>query len=297
MTGNGWAHGRAGKGEMRRTRSSRLTGPIAEQLLDGHGPDTPVTWLLAAAAAPGRAEEIAGETAARAAFAAIARTEQAPPLRPPTARRSLVSRLIAAKAVALVLLAAGATGGVALAANAQFAPVPEGAGHPTSSPRPLPTPSAPTSAPISALISAPASAATSARASATTSSPSGPPSATPLARPSTPLSGSSPLPPPRPVSAPIAAPQAAPNPAPRPLTRTSPDPNTEQAPSLCTTCGSSTTDRTAPVAVPLATAPTASTAPTTSPPAPQPTTAQKSEAKKSEAKARKSAHHEGRGQH
>ena len=103
-----------------RRRSTRLNGATAEALLDGHDPDTPVTWLLAAAAAPGRAEEIAGEAAARAAFAG-ARTTQAPFVRPPQARRSLASRLIAAKAVALVVLAAGATGGVALAANAQFA--------------------------------------------------------------------------------------------------------------------------------------------------------------------------------
>ena len=53
-----------------RRRSTRLNGATAEALLDGHAPDTPVTWLLAAAAAPGRAEEIAGEAAARAAFAA-----------------------------------------------------------------------------------------------------------------------------------------------------------------------------------------------------------------------------------
>ena len=114
---------------MRRSRSSRLTGPAAEQLLDGHGPDSSLTWLLTAAAAPGRAEEIAGEAAARAAFAAARPDEKAPLLRAPAARRSLVSRLIAAKAVALVLLAAGATGGVALAANAQLAPIPEVSGH------------------------------------------------------------------------------------------------------------------------------------------------------------------------
>lgn len=91
---------------MRRPRSRRLSGATAEALLDGHGPDTSLTWLLAAASAPGRAEEIAGEAAARAAFAA-ARTTQAPPLRAPTPRRALASRIIAAKAVALILLAAG----------------------------------------------------------------------------------------------------------------------------------------------------------------------------------------------
>ena len=126
-----------------RRRPTRLNGATAEALLDGHAPNTPVTWLLAAAAAPGRAEEIAGEAAARAAFAG-ARTTKEPFVRPPQARRSLASRLIAAKAVALVLLAAGATGGVALAATAQFAPAPGSAERPApASAAPLPLPAAP----------------------------------------------------------------------------------------------------------------------------------------------------------
>src|SRR5690349_15389199 len=138
MTRNGRGRDGAGRGEMRR-RSTRLNGATAEALLDGHAPDTPVTWLLAAASAPGRAEEIAGEAAARAAFSAARATEK-PFVRPPQARRSLASRLIAAKAVALVLLAAGATGGVALAATAQFAPSPGLAEHPAPPPvAPLPT--------------------------------------------------------------------------------------------------------------------------------------------------------------
>jgi hypothetical protein len=154
---------------MRRPRSSRLNSATAEALLDGHGPDTSLTWLLAAATAPGRAEEIAGEAAARAAFAA-ARPTQAPLLRAPTPRRGLVSRLIAAKAAVLILLAAGATGGVALAANAQFAPVPGAAERPASSPARPPTPAAAPPSPAPASPTAPPSTAASPTTSTSASS-------------------------------------------------------------------------------------------------------------------------------
>ncbi len=104
---------------MRTPRSPRLSGAAAEELLDGRGPDAPLTWLLAAAAAPGRAEEIAGEAAARAAFSGAGATT-APPVWTP--RRAFPPRLFAAKAIALILLAAaGATGGVALAEGASAA--------------------------------------------------------------------------------------------------------------------------------------------------------------------------------
>ena len=160
MTRNGRARGGAGKGEMRR-RSTRLNSATAEALLDGHAADTPVTWLLAAAAAPRRAEEIAGEAAARAAFTA-ARPTQAPFLRPPQARRPLVSRL--PPALALVVLAAGATGGVALAANAQFARAPGVVEHPAPPPAatlPLPTAPPSTAPTASATPAAPPPAAAS----------------------------------------------------------------------------------------------------------------------------------------
>ena len=150
-----------------RRRSTRLNSATAEALLDGHALDTSVTWLLTAAAAPGRAEEIAGEAAARAAFAA-AHPTQAPFLRPPQARRPLVSRLIAAKAVALVVLAAGATGGVALAANAQFTRAPgvvERAAPPPAATLPLPT-APPSTAPTAAPTPTPMSAASGTRPSA-----------------------------------------------------------------------------------------------------------------------------------
>jgi hypothetical protein len=127
---------------MRTSRSHLPSRTADDELLDGRGPDTPLAWLLAAAAAPGRAEEIEGEAAARAAFTA-ARATTASSVRPPTPRPTLLPRLIAAKAVVLVLLAAGATGGVALAANGSFAHAPAAAPRPTSlQPAPATTTSA-----------------------------------------------------------------------------------------------------------------------------------------------------------
>jgi hypothetical protein len=73
---------------MRTPRFPRLTRVAAEELLDGRGPDVPLTWLLAAAAAPGRAEEVAGEAAARVAFAGRARRQH-----PPFGRRRRGRRL------------------------------------------------------------------------------------------------------------------------------------------------------------------------------------------------------------
>ena len=127
---------------MRTSRSHLPTRTADDELLDGHGPDTPLAWLLAAAAVPGRAEEIEGEAAARAAFTA-ARATTASSVRTPTARPTLLPRLIAAKAVVLVLLAAGATGGVALAANGSFVHAPVAAPRP---PSPQPAPATTTSA-------------------------------------------------------------------------------------------------------------------------------------------------------
>lgn len=116
---------------MRTSRSRLPTRTSDDELLDGRGPDTPLAWLLATAAAPGRAEEIEGEAAARAAFTA-ARATTASTAAPPTPLPTLLPRLIAAKAVVLILLAAGATGGVALAANGSFAHPPVAAPRPTS---------------------------------------------------------------------------------------------------------------------------------------------------------------------
>jgi len=125
---------------MRASRPHLPTRTADDELLDGRGPDTPLAWLLAAATAPGRAEEIEGEAAAMAAFTA-ARATTASSVRPPTPRPTLLPRLIAAKAVVLVLLAAGATGGVALAANGSFAHAPVAAPRPPS-PQPATTTSA-----------------------------------------------------------------------------------------------------------------------------------------------------------
>jgi hypothetical protein len=134
---------------MRTSRSHLPTRTADDELLDGHGPDTPLAWLLAVAAAPGRAEEIEGEAAALAAFTAAPATT-ASTAAPPTPRPTLLPRLIAAKAVVLVLLAAGATGGVALAANGSFAHPPFAGPRPTSlRPAPAtPTPASPTATPL-----------------------------------------------------------------------------------------------------------------------------------------------------
>jgi len=250
-----------------RRRSTRLNGATAEALLDGHAPDTPVTWLLAAAAAPGRAEEIAGEAAARAAFAG-ARTTQAPFVRPPQARRSLASRLIAAKAVALVLLAAGATGGVALAATAQFAPAPGVAERPAPPPAaPLPLPAAPPSTspttPTLPPTVTPASSASTSSAATSSAASGRPPSGS-----SEPPASSRPK---TPSSAPRQAVQR--NALPRVST-------TRQTPSCTATvpCGPSATrdSAPAPAAVPLAAeaaAPTTSTTTTDPQPIEQRSTA------------------------
>jgi hypothetical protein len=136
---------------MRNSTSPRLTAAAAEDLLDGRGAPTRLRGLLAAAAAPGRAEELAGEAAARAAFATarIPGPSPSPEWIAPT--RPIAGKLLAAKALALVVVAAGATGGVALAANSTLARPPVTAPPSTAAPRSPAvehrTPTAPTSEP------------------------------------------------------------------------------------------------------------------------------------------------------
>jgi hypothetical protein len=109
---------------MRTSNSDRLTAATTEQLLDGGPGPAGLQQLLAAAAGPGTASELAGETAAVAAFVGAPRETSLPsaPIRRPSMLSTALSKILAAKALAAVVLLAGATGGVALAANASNAP-------------------------------------------------------------------------------------------------------------------------------------------------------------------------------
>ncbi|GAA5136320.1 hypothetical protein [Pseudonocardia adelaidensis] len=109
---------------MRTSTPDRLTAATIEQLLDGGSGPAGLTLLLAAAAGPGTASELAGEAAAVAAFVDAPRTNPLPsaPVRRPSMLSTALSKILAAKALAAVVLLAGAGGGVALAANASHAP-------------------------------------------------------------------------------------------------------------------------------------------------------------------------------
>jgi hypothetical protein len=109
---------------MRTSNSDRLTAATTEQLLDGGPGPAGLHQLLAAAAGPGTASELAGETAAVAAFVGAPRETPLPsaPTRRPSMLSTALSKILAAKALAAVVLLAGATGGVALAANASSGP-------------------------------------------------------------------------------------------------------------------------------------------------------------------------------
>ncbi|MEU4569241.1 hypothetical protein [Micromonospora sp. NPDC023956] len=136
---------------MRFRRSRRPDEQTAERLLDTAAPsDQPVARLLAAAAAPARPDELAGEDAALAAFGAVRAQRPVPVPDPPRPRRT-------APVVAwLAGLAVVATAGVAVA-TADL--------HRSDPP---PTPPAPTTAPAPA-ESAPTS--TSPAPSTTTGAP------------------------------------------------------------------------------------------------------------------------------
>jgi hypothetical protein len=110
--------------EMTTTTRIRLSRAAAERLLDGAGGRSDLGRLLAAAAAPGTAEELAGEAVAVAAFAAARDTAPVPaaPARRPSSFGTAVSKLFGAKVVIGITLFAGATGGIALATNSAGAP-------------------------------------------------------------------------------------------------------------------------------------------------------------------------------
>ncbi|GAA1841076.1 hypothetical protein [Actinomadura bangladeshensis] len=105
------------------TEAGRLDQRTAEQLLGGAGGHAPLHSLLAAAAAPGRPEELAGEDAAVAAFLAA-------PVPARASRLAVLRRFMTAKVIALIGGTILLTGGVAYAT-----------GHfPGQDPAPAPSP-------------------------------------------------------------------------------------------------------------------------------------------------------------
>lgn len=109
----------AGRPEMRTSTHRRPSVTTTEQMLDGAPGSTPLHRLLAAATRPGAVEELAGETAAHAAFVVAARQRPLPSDNPrgEPMSKMLLSKLLAAKAVVAIALLGGATG-VAVAASA-----------------------------------------------------------------------------------------------------------------------------------------------------------------------------------
>lgn len=141
---------------MSRKPSRQLDEAVAERLLRGETVTgyEPLARMLAAASAPGRAEELSGEPAARAAFR-HARRVPGPSRRSSPTARSVLAKIFTIKAAA-VMLAAGSIGGVTLAAgtgNLPTAPprhTPEStqeSARPTDTPRPAAPRPAPSAAP------------------------------------------------------------------------------------------------------------------------------------------------------
>jgi len=131
--------------EMRQRLGSRGSSPptldhdTADRLLAGRldPADAPpgyaaVVKVVAAATAPATTEELAGEPAAVAQFAAMARSGS--PTRATTSRRAGVPRLLSVKAAAAVLAAALSIGGVAAATGLFPGPAQPPAGHGPDSP-------------------------------------------------------------------------------------------------------------------------------------------------------------------
>jgi hypothetical protein len=109
---------------MNKRHSRGISRAAAERLLDGHAvPDhdaapgtDQLTRVLAAAAAPTRDGELAGEQMAMAAFAANHLATSVTPATPQKEHTSMLAKIFTAK-VLFSSLAAFATGGVALAAS------------------------------------------------------------------------------------------------------------------------------------------------------------------------------------
>lgn len=124
---------------MSTTRPSRIDRDTAERLLAGvpaiRGPGgAPLANLLAAAAAPGRPDELAGEQAALAVFRAAQLTHAPDPRRRSVLKTALAKMLTVKVAAAAAVVAVG--GGVAVAAETGALPNPLSAvkGQPSASP-------------------------------------------------------------------------------------------------------------------------------------------------------------------
>jgi hypothetical protein len=126
------------------TSRRRLDRRTAEQLLDGASAVSgdPLTGLLAAAAAPTRVGEQAGEHAAVAAFRAARLETAVQPRRP--MRTTLLARLLTARIAAVAAALAVIVGGVATAAATGHLPTPlSGNPAPTGTSASSSTPSTP----------------------------------------------------------------------------------------------------------------------------------------------------------
>ncbi|MEV4758898.1 hypothetical protein AB0J86_27900 [Micromonospora sp. NPDC049559] len=131
---------------MRTSRRSGVDRDTADRLLDGAavGGSERLNLLLAAAAAPGRPDELTGEAAAVDAFRAQrAGTLAVAPARRPRPRTG-AGRLLTVKAGIAAALAVAATGGVALAATTGVLPGPFDGGFHRELPDGTPTPAGPT---------------------------------------------------------------------------------------------------------------------------------------------------------
>jgi hypothetical protein len=109
---------------MRTSDPVRLTRTATERLLDGGDGPADLRHLLDVAAGPGTTSELAGEGAALAAFVDAPRTASLPshPPRGTSMLSAVLSKILAAKAIAAIALVAGATGGIALAAQSTGVP-------------------------------------------------------------------------------------------------------------------------------------------------------------------------------
>lgn len=122
---------------MNTRHSTRISRSAAELLLDGHAGSDPdqLASVLAAAAAPARDSELAGEQMAVAAFEA---NHLVPVATPQKVHKTMLAKLLTAKVI-LTSMAALGTGGVALAASTGALPGTGSATVNTSQPAAVPT--------------------------------------------------------------------------------------------------------------------------------------------------------------
>jgi hypothetical protein len=109
-------------------RTDRLSREAAGRLLEGGGPE-PLRHLLTVAGGPGQWDELRGEYAARLAFVASADAATAPVTGGHRGRDTArtLSRIMAAKAIAVVALTVGAGSAAVAATGNSFGPGPFGA--------------------------------------------------------------------------------------------------------------------------------------------------------------------------